>query len=39
MIAELAAQARGVLADAPALDRQAVDVLGSLVTVTTSRTA
>ena len=39
MIAELAAQARGALADAPALDRQAVDVLGSLVTVTTSRTA
>ncbi len=39
MITELAAQARGALADGPALDREAVEVLGSLVTVTTSRTA
>jgi geranylgeranyl diphosphate synthase, type I len=39
MIGELAAQSRSALAKAPALDRQAVDVLRSLVDVTTARTA
>ena len=39
MIGELAAQARGALATAPGLDGQAVDVLTSLVDVTTARTA
>ena len=39
MIASLAARARAALDQAPALDRQAVEVLGSLVTTTTSRTA
>jgi geranylgeranyl diphosphate synthase type I len=38
-IADLAAQSRSALAEAPALDRQAVDVLRSLVDVTTARTA
>ena len=39
MIAALAARARAALDQAPALDRQAVEVLGSLVAATTSRTA
>jgi geranylgeranyl diphosphate synthase type I len=39
MIAELAAGSRAALAKAPALDGQAVEVLGSLVAATTSRTA
>ena len=39
MIAELAARSRTALAKAPALDGQAVEVLGSLVAATTSRTA
>ncbi|HEU4999385.1 MAG TPA: polyprenyl synthetase family protein [Lapillicoccus sp.] len=39
MIGELAAQARAALATAPGLDGQAVDVLASLVDVTTARTA
>ena len=39
MIADLAAQSRSALAKAPALDRQAVEVLRSLVDVTTARTA
>ncbi|MEP6649088.1 MAG: polyprenyl synthetase family protein [Lapillicoccus sp.] len=39
MIAELAAQSRSALEKAPALDRQAVEVLGSLVATTTARIA
>ena len=39
MIATLAARARAALDKAPALDRQAVEVLGSLVASTTSRSA
>jgi geranylgeranyl diphosphate synthase type I len=39
MIGDLAAQSRSALASAPALDRQAVEVLWSLVDVTTARTA
>ena len=39
MIDALAARSRAALDQAPALDRQAVEVLGSLVTATTSRTA
>jgi geranylgeranyl diphosphate synthase type I len=39
MIGELAAQAEAALASAPGLDAQAVDVLTSLIGVTTARTA
>ena len=39
MIAGLAAQSRAALEKAPALDGQAVEVLGSLVAATTSRSA
>ena len=39
MIDALAARSRAALDQAPALDGQAVEVLGSLVAATTSRTA
>ena len=39
MIAGLAAQSRAALDQAPALDGEAVEVLGSLVAATTSRSA